>query len=399
MKKVSLVALLTCIIISVMVMWVQQPWSSRVFEICGFALAIIWLAAFLLSRAQPRWSLALAAPAGASAWAMIQLFSGATIYAWKTETAALYWSANAAFLLVALQVFADHHLRRRFLAVMTLFAGVLAIISTAQYYTADNAIFWIFQTDPEVYFGHIMGPFLNRNQYAAFMEMLLPIAMYNAVLNRRYSSWYAIATGIIYASVISSASRAGAVLTTLELLVVPLLLWRKGSMSSRGLLPALGVIVICVGALVGALGYEDVLDRLQNGDKDVTRSEFRTASIVMAQEHPWTGVGLGNWATAYPAYATSDNGTFANQAHNDWTQWAAEGGVPMLLLMALLALWALPKAVQSIWGIGVIAIFLHCWVDYPIERIGLATLFFVLLAALQYAHHDEHHHDHDHEHV
>ena len=37
---------------------------------------------------------------------------------------------------------------------------------------------------------------------------------------------------------------------------------------------------------------------------------------------------MGTWPEAYPGYARFDDGSFVNQAHNDWVQWAAEGGLP-----------------------------------------------------------------------
>jgi hypothetical protein len=56
--------------------------------------------------------------------------------------------------------------------------------------------------------------------------------------------------------------------------------------------------------------------------------------------------------------------------------------MPMLLLMAAIAVWAAPKAIRSVWGIGAIAILAHSWVDYPLQRAVTAATFFVLLGAL-----------------
>jgi hypothetical protein len=49
---------------------------------------------------------------------------------------------------------------------------------------------------------------------------------------------------------------------------------------------------------------------------------------AMIHDRLWAGLGLGTWSAAYPAYASYDDGTFVNQAHNDWLQWGAEGGLP-----------------------------------------------------------------------
>ena len=93
---------------------------------------------------------------------------------------------------------------------------------------------------------------------------------------------------------------------------------------------------------------------------------------------------MGNWSAAYPAYATFDEGWFANQAHNDWAQWAVEGGLPFACLMLWIAVWSFPRALRTGWGTGVAVVFLHCFVDYPIQRIGVAIVFFSLLAAIAY---------------
>jgi len=102
----------------------------------------------------------------------------------------------------------------------------------------------------------------------------------------------------------------------------------------------------------------------------------------MIRDRPWMGFGLGTWSTAYPGYALFDNGLFANQAHNDWAQWAAEGGLPFFFMMLSIAIWSVRAAARSVWGVGIVAVFLHCLVDYPIQRPALAGLFFVLLGVL-----------------
>jgi O-antigen ligase len=103
------------------------------------------------------------------------------------------------------------------------------------------------------------------------------------------------------------------------------------------------------------------------------RREFAVSSLHMIAAHPWSGVGLGAWPTAYPRYAILDPGTFANQAHSDWLQWAAEGGIPFGIAMATLFCWCVLPAFRSVWGLGVIAVFLHAAVDYPFSRPALGS--------------------------
>jgi hypothetical protein len=50
--------------------------------------------------------------------------------------------------------------------------------------------------------------------------------------------------------------------------------------------------------------------------------------------------------------------------------------------MLSVAVWATRRAVRTIWGLGVTAVFVHCLVDYPIQRIGVALVMFIMLAAI-----------------
>ena len=79
-----------------------------------------------------------------------------------------------------------------------------------------------------------MGPFLSRNHYAAFIEAVLPIALYRAVRRpARVAPLFVHGGATMYASVIASASRAGTVLTTAEVVLVPLLMWMFRSAPGR----------------------------------------------------------------------------------------------------------------------------------------------------------------------
>ncbi len=102
----------------------------------------------------------------------------------------------------------------------------------------------------------------------------------------------------------------------------------------------------------------------------------------MARARPLTGFGLGTWTSAYPAYAVADFGVIANHAHSEWGQWATEGGVGVVALMAALLVLALRRGVKSVWGIGLAAVMLHAWVDYPLVRLGLGSWWFAMLGVV-----------------
>ncbi len=53
--------------------------------------------------------------------------------------------------------------------------------------------------------------------------------------------------------------------------------------------------------------------------------------------------------------------------------------------MLWIAIRSTGPALRSLWGIGVIAVFIHCLVDYPLQRPALAGFFFVFLGVIESA--------------
>ena len=380
MKRFSAVVLFLAVAVSVCVMWVQARWPTTLPEAVAFTLGAIWVAAALGGWVQLRFSFGMVPLAALLLWAGFQIESGATVYAWHTKVALLYWAANLAFFFVGLQIFADRRLKMRLLQALVVFGFVIAIVAPLQALDPGTKVLFLF--DPPKIWWVPYGPFTYTNQYAAFIELLLPIALYNALIDRQLRTFYVLAVSIMYASVIAAASRTGVVLTTVELILVPLLVLRRYRISSRVVKTAAilfgGIFVM----LVLAAGPSRVLDRFSAPDPYAGRREFVDSTIHMIHDRPLLGFGLGNWSTAYPGYAIFDDGAFANQAHNDWAQWTAEGGIPLLAIMLTLAVWAIPRALGSGWGAGIVAVFAHCLVDYPIQRTAVAIVFFVVLAAV-----------------
>jgi O-antigen ligase len=180
---------------------------------------------------------------------------------------------------------------------------------------------------------------------------------------------------VLVAAGVASASRAGAVLLLAESAIVLLLLRRPRVMAQFALLVALLVTVSGAGALLGRLADPDPLRY---------RREIAASAVQMISAHPWRGFGLGTFREVYPAYATFDAGALVEHAHDDWLEWAAEGGIPFALLWLTLAAACVRPALR-VWGIGILAAFLHAIVDYPFARFGLTAWTFTLIGALDAA--------------
>ncbi len=365
---------------AILTLWVESRWAWSLVQVAVFIAVAVWATEQLRRPSAIRGRIWLAPLCAAPLWGLVQLAANRTVYRWGTWNATLNWVTWLAFFFLALQLFQHSRARHVFLDFALYFGFGLSVLSTLQVFTSAGKYFWLFNSG---YQDYVMGPFANRNHYAAFMETILPIALWQAVRGRRVVLAHCAMGAAIVASVVASASRAGSILVCSEVAVVLLAAWLQGLAPGRRVAQALGVFSALTVLFIALGGWQALSQRLWEPDPLAGRREFLISSLAMIQDRPAMGVGLGDWSRAYPHYAIFDDGTFANQAHNDWLQWAVEGGWPFFALLFSLALMALPSAFRSVWGIGLIAFWLHCLVEYPLQqRPGLAAWFFVLLAVL-----------------
>jgi O-antigen ligase len=130
------------------------------------------------------------------------------------------------------------------------------------------------------------------------------------------------------------------------------------------------------------VGWAVLIGRFAEPDPLLGRRVMLSDTIAMIRARPFTGFGLGTFRTVYPAYSSFDFGSVVTHAHNDWAEWAADGGIPFGLLMVSIALWSIPKAVRTVWGVGLIAVFVHSLVDFPLAKPVLDLWLFALLGAI-----------------
>jgi O-antigen ligase len=188
---------------------------------------------------------------------------------------------------------------------------------------------------------------------------------------------------MLFGSVVASGSRAGSALCLAEILVIPAIAFARQQIDGRALMRATLGSLAAMTLLTTIVGWQVIWSRFQETNPYALRWNRVQSSIAMFRDRPWMGFGLGTWSIAYPGYALFDDGSFVNQAHNDWLQWAVEGGLPLLLIMLAIAAWTIRPALRTLWGIGICAVFLHCLVDYPMQqRPALMAFFFALLGAL-----------------
>lgn len=370
-------AVLGCLAFGVLTAWVGEPWPAYILYAMAFGTGGAWLLGRLF-RPKPIhinhlvWNLGLLA-----AWGMAQLALELTVNRWQTMNAVLLWAANTVLFFLSTQLFADTGRRERFFAWLLGLGLIVAVTAMFQLYTADGKIFWHFSTP---YSGFVMGPFPYHNHFSAFVALILPIALSISMRDRARLLWSSLLVGAFTAAVIASASRSGAALIALEI-IAGLAIGVKRSAGPIRQRSLQVLLLVCVIATSGTIaGWAALWERFHTGDR--SRLKLAESSLEMIQSAPWIGSGLGTWPSAYPKHAHFDDGLFANQAHSDWLQWAAEGGVPFALCLLYFGLVISIPAIRSVWAIGIPVTLLDCLIDYPLQKPVISALFFVIAGAL-----------------
>jgi putative inorganic carbon (HCO3(-)) transporter len=257
------------------------------------------------------------------------------------------WSEMAAVYLSA-----AYFLRTR--GEVRVLVGALAVAGVSQ--AALGLFQFFFGLGPEAFIAHRLflrayGTFDQPNPYAGYLNMVWPFALSFAILSssRRERVLYAAAVAMMAAAIFASQSR-GALLAAF---VAGCVLVSLLSARLRGLV-WLGLLAAAVGAWLATFGlvpvtpFQRVLNAVGLGGisfGSVTNANFSAveraahwlAGVRMFAAHPLLGVGIGNYAVAYPAYHPRGWYASLEHAHNYYINSAAEAGIVGLTAYTLLA--------------------------------------------------------------
>jgi O-antigen ligase len=367
-----------CLTIGLLTLWVEGRWAWSFVQ-----LGILVVAGRHLLLARPVRPAAYMAPlAFASVWPLLQLAAETTVSRIVTWEAALNWLTFLMACILAYELFQDHELRHRCLEGMSVFGMAVAAIGVLQNYSSGGKVYWFFASgfDEDVF-----GPFVNRNQFAAWLELLAPVSLYLGVAKRGRRALHGTAAAIMLAAIVSSGSRAAFLVSSVETLGVAALLAARHPGGRRAVLRCGASFVVVTALSVWAAGWQHLWTRLAGWKTEALRIDAFRASVEMVRDHPWAGTGIGTWPIVYPGYAGVDTGLYMNQAHNDWAQWAAEGGIPFLASMVIFAALLWKPAIRSIYGLGAVAFLSHCFVDYPMQQRPALAAWLFAAAGLAFA--------------
>lgn len=264
--------------------------------------------------------------------------------AYIPQSALAWWTLLAAlalFFQVTCFHIQEYRKFRLLLLILLVVCSIESLMGLLQVLIPEMKVLWSKVT---AYQGFARGTYINRNHFAGFIEMTLPlvtaIALKPQVLFREKDDWhdgqsqhnyqrlflFSIMVLMILV-LLFSASRAGITSGFLGMMCFFVL----ARIRSRR--TPLAVKIMAVGSVVliniygATIGFKVIVDRFLRIDQISSRVEFWEAGIQILKDHPY-GIGLANTIFVAPKYNTSIEGgqKILDYLHNDYLQLFVETG-------------------------------------------------------------------------
>jgi len=430
LDKINFVCLLVVIYLAVIPYGSVDAWWGSLFECSVFGLTGLWLIQVVLRRE----------------WRIDELFLLVplvliTVYAFLQAVplpAAWFTNGTGRFAQHTLSVDRYQTLMtaRKCLA-LTLFLGLLLLHTTTSRRLRwliravigvglGSAIFGIARQlvqSPESTSGFVLpflfpgmgyGEFISSNVFAFLMEMVFPLLLALICaggITRNRIPVYLAAAVVVWTALVLSNSRGG----ILSLIIASVFVlsvsfaWRSARRISEGggsggwiawLAASRVMRVIMVGLMLGILvvgvawmGGEQLTTKMtaQTSFQDVndgtTRRQIWQGTLKLIRARPITGIGFGAFFLAYPQFQIGSGRIRVEQAHNDYLDLVANGGVVALGLAIWFVVMIIGRARTALGShdayrraaalgavAGMLGVASHSVVDFGLQVTGIAVV-------------------------
>jgi len=391
--KIIRAGLYVLILFSVLAFGTVEVWSQSLLEMGAGILFLLWaMIVFKDPKAKVYWSSLNWPILGVIAIGVMQLCFGATPYPFLTRLELLRFGTYLLLFFLLAQSFRVRADLSRLVWFLMLMCFGVSLLGIVQHFTSEGTIYWL---RPLRSGGDPFGPYVNRNHFAGFVELTLPVGLAMLIFRGLRRDLYPLAsllTIIPIGALILSGSRGGIVSFGFEVAVLWLLAkTRKGPEGPR--LTALAIVALAAVALIAWLGAGEAIERfsmVRPGEVTIERRfTMSQGAAHIFEDHPVKGAGLGALVAIYPRYEILYDGRLVDHVHNDYIEMLAETGV-LGGLCGLAFLWILFREAKTCYGAeqghfsralhagavtGLCGMLLHSFVDFNLHIPANALLF------------------------
>jgi O-antigen ligase len=439
LDRVIFYGLIVIIVLTAIPYGTSESWSKALFESAVFFLAFLWIVYGLIDGSWRVGNTRLIAPIfGLLVLAVVQSLAW-----WQVDTAGeKVWNALssdpletrifafriAAFILVFLLIGCFTTNSKR---LGVLVHAIIAVASASALFGIARQVTQHGPAGPgfglsRLVFGSGYAQFTNRNHFPFLMEMALGLVIGVGLMQRgrreRLLLYVSVAI-FLCAAVVLSRSRGGLLAIAVQIIFAGLLFvnfksfatesrvagrrwirWARSIVATTVIAAAL-VVMIIVG--VGSLGGDQLSTGVETATVEMAgadptqehigsrRRDIWRATWSMFKAHPIAGAGLGAFWAEVPVFHDASGVSTPQQAHNDYLELLASGGILSAALFTWFAVALIREASRSVRAgegfqravsmgaiLGLAGVGVHSIVDFGLHITINALVFVVLLAIL-----------------
>jgi O-antigen ligase len=320
-----------CVLVAFAVLFygAVELWAQAVLAIGAAALLVVWGVRVARRREyELRGNWLLAPLGGLVLVTLAQRVFRLSAYPYATQISLLDWLSYLLLFFLAVQTFRNQKQWRAFFWFLLALGFVISLVGIAQFFTSPTKLYWI---HPLHHGGAPFGPFVNRNNFAGFVELTaapgLALLLLGAVRTERVPL-VAVLTMVPVGALALSASRGGILSFVCQLVLLLILAWNYRPRRQQ---LALGLGLAALAAmLIAWIGISGTVQRFMAPSETRITSGKRIAMMKdtwhIFLDHPVAGTGMGTLETVYPQYETQYDGRIVNHTHNDYLEFLSDAG-------------------------------------------------------------------------
>jgi O-antigen ligase len=296
---------------------------------------------------------------------------------------------------------------RAIVRTIIIFGFILAFIAVIQSLISPTKIYGIREPRLAVPF----GPFVNRHNFAGYMEMTLALPlglMFSGAIENEKRLLYLTAIALMGIALFMSGSRGGMISFVAMIFFLIVLsgfgskvdgMTTEGAERVRAVVLKVGLaftmllaIVVAVTLIGGESSVSRFVDSVNASDPTTGRTQIWSVTLNIIKAHPVMGAGLGAYGVAYTPFDQRNGTNRPEQAHNDYLQVLADAGIVgailgIFFIAALFRIGFKRRRSPDIFRRGVatgalagcFAVLVHSFFDFTLHTTSNALLFLTMV--------------------
>jgi O-antigen ligase len=271
---------------------------------------------------------------------------------------------------------------------LAVFGCLLALFGIIQKATGNGKLYWFRELTQG---GSPFGPFVNRNHFAGFINMIIFLSLGIALRSRKTERkvLYAFLTVVMALSLFLSLSRGGIVSFFAGLATFIFVILTQ-SISKKRLIPIF-LFVLALGIYLFSFGISPVIERF--AQTEVSHEQRLVAwqgTLSAFKDFPLFGSGLGTFEHVFKIYQPEGLIGYYDHAHNDYLELLLETGIFGVLIGGFFFVFVLRGIFKKEWqdreiylkagflsSLATMAV--HSAFDFNLHIPSNALLFFLIL--------------------